>query len=636
MDRPEMTAFLRQCFFQSVLSLSLVPPLLLSQVPAVLAKPQAMRELIVGVAVTPEFMTSPDWKATFKKRLRYTSTIFEREFRIKLKDVVFWNWEPSQPGLGTRQLLDELMATYSLTKQNVDIMIGLSKLSDISDSLDVRDLHVLGRARPFSGYMLLRYPNHPLFRIQEETILTHEMAHLFGAMHTSKEDTIMAPYADRQIPTTFDGESRKIISATREMDFKLGTSALDSSVIQQLLDAYSQMTATEQPVEFYYALANFYLKLGNDKNAVASLEKLLELDPEDVRVLYDLGVLYHRTGDAQKAVKLLSASISKSDPDLHKPHLASCYNALGAVYFQEGNMQGAQYAWGRALALEPENRETRISLAIVQLKQGQVSSAEHVLRKAWEEDPRDVKVVIHLAHAAYLKENYQDSISLFQSALSLLERRNEAGGLEGEEKSYLSDVYAGLGSSYWILGDQKTSVGYFDRACRTDPTVECKEKLGRIYFELEQYDNAIALLIEAIKVKNDDAELYGITGVAFSRKGDMETAISFFQEGLRHVKDPAKASRLHSNTGNLHMHLRRIDNAVTEFMSAISKDWSNVDAHFGLGLAYLAKGMPSDAKAAMQNVLSLDPKNQKAKELFGQADQMLQQLQNQEVNIQFN
>lgn len=595
-----------------------------------------MRELTVGVAVTPDFQQLPDWKGTFKKRLRYASSIFEREFRIKLKDVIFWTWQPQHPELGTRSMLDELMNTYSLAKQNTDIIIGLTRLTDISESLNVRDLHVLGRTRPFSGYTLLRYPNHPLFRIQEETILIHELGHLFGAMHTDKSDTIMAPYADRQIPTTFDPENRKIFAATRNMDFRQGTFALEPGIIQQLLDAYNRMAVSDQPSEFYYALAKFYLKLGDNQNALFSLQRLNEMDPGDPQVLYDLGILYHRTGDEKKAIKLLSDAISKGNPDVDRKHLASCYNALGAIYFRTGNMQGAHYAWGKSLALNPDDQETKVNLAIVQLQEGQVSSAEHELKKALEKDPENVKVMIHLARASYVKQKYQDAVSLFQSALNILDAKSRKGTATDEDRGYLSDIYAGLGSAYWMLKDKNTSVSFFDRACRTDPSRDCKEKLGRIYFELEQYDNAINMLMEALKDRKESPELYGIIGVAFSKKGNYENAISAFQEGLRYVEDPGTASKLHSNSGNLLMQLQKPDAALSEFMSAISKDWKNVDAHFGMALAYLAKGQAQDAKQSLLQVLSLDPSNQKAREVLVQTEQIIQQMQqSQEVTFQF-
>lgn len=88
------------------------------------------------------------------------------------------------------------------------------------------------------------------------------------------------------------------------------------------------------------------------------------------------------------------------------------------------------------------------------------------------------------------------------------------------------------------------------------------------------------------------------------------------------------------------MQLQNAEMGIQEFMQAISKDWNNREAHLGLGMAYLIKGQPADAKGALRNLLSMDPDNPQARDLMKKADMMIEELrkqqqQSQQINITF-
>lgn len=596
------------------------------------AGPQ-MRNLTVGVAVTPSFQKIPAWKDTFKKRLKYASSILERECKIKLKEVIFWTWDPD-PSFDTRQLLDDLMARHPLSSKNVDIMIGLSKLEEISGSMNIRDLHVLGRTRPFSGYTLLRYPNNPLFKVQEETVLIHELGHLFGAMHTDNAETIMAPYADRQIPTTFDAANRQILSMTRGMDFRKGTESLPVEVIQQLLNSYNTMGQNSQSIDFYYALARFYLKLGQDDNALRTLEQLSAMEPEDGQIHYDLGTMYFKTGQMEKAQKELSTAVLQLVGPNAKASKAKAYNLLGQTHYRSGNMEGAHYNWTKALALDPNNLDLKINLAVTQLKRGQVTTAVNDLMKALEKSPDNPKILSNLGLAAYIAKKPEDSVRYYEKALQIYEKKKKDGKNFSQEDVFsMAEIYAGLGVSYWLLDKKKEAAQFFSTACQADPSIDCRMRMAKIYFEIQDWDQAVQHAVSALQTNKEEPELYGIIGVSLTRKGDLKTAVGVFQEGLRYAKDNKSASKFHANSGHLYLQLQQPDLALSEFTSAVAKDYTNRDAHFGLALTYLTKSMPVDARRALQNVLGLDPGHEQAKKLLVQTEKIIQEMQNQQITV---
>ena len=465
-----------KCLQVAGMILLLVPG---SLTPAGWAAPAPMREMTVGVAVTPSFKSSPEWKSVFKKRLKYASSIFEREFRVKLKQVVFWDWTPAAGNEDMVALLDDLMGRYTLSGQKVDMIIGLTKLSNLSDAMNMKDLHVLGKTRPFSGFMMLRYPNQPLFRVQEETILVHEMGHLFGAVHTDKPDTIMCYYVDRQIPTAFDRVNQQILSVTRDTNFARGMESLPVQAIQELLDTYGRMSEDVRSTDFYYALAHFYLQLGQEEQASHALERLVELEPDNGRALYNLGVLYLNLGQNDDAEKVLKASASKLDIPGQEKRRAAAYDTLGTLYFRKNNMEGAQYAWKKALSLDPDNEDIKMNLAIVQLKRGQVTSAINDLQKALKSHPDDPQILTHLGTGSYIKKDYAVSVDYYQKALQSLQARGGPEKASPGDKTLFVDIYGGLGMNMWQLGKTEEATRYFSAACSLNPSQTCHEKNGK-------------------------------------------------------------------------------------------------------------------------------------------------------------
>jgi len=585
------------------------------------ARPAAMRDLTVGVAVTPSFKNVPDWKSKFRKRLAYASKIFEREFRVRFKKVIYWDWDPSDPAMDMKSMIDDLMYQFPLAARKVDLVLGLSRLEDISKNLNMKDVDVLGLSRPFSGYTVLRYPDQPLFQIQEETVLVHELGHLFGAVHTGEKDTIMMPYVDRHIPTSFDPDNRQIIAANRTMNFQQGTDSLNRETVQRLLDAYGKFMRTEQPFEFYYALAVFYLKMGNHEDGLKALRQAAQMDSGHPRVHFDIGILLSRMDQPEEARKALETAVSKMTMPAYNPDKAAAYNIIGGIYFRQGNYEGAQYAWQKALRLTPDNLDIQVNLASVQIKRGQAETARKTLEAALQSHPDNAKILSNLGAAYYEKGDYQKAISYLKRALAHASQ-STAGAVTPFESIHPATVYAQLGAVYYRLNQKKEAIGYFQKSCAMDTSVACHEQLGRIYFDLKDWDNVIGELADVVPKRKEDPSLYGMLGVALYQKGNWQQAIAVFKEGLGHAADPQKAAILHRNLGHIYLNTRQVDHAVSEFQYAVSGDWHSAEAHYGLALAYLAKGEKTPAYQSCVTILSFDPKHKQAKELMRKIQSM--------------
>jgi|HubBroStandDraft_6_1064221.scaffolds.fasta_scaffold23060_2 tetratricopeptide (TPR) repeat protein len=84
----------------------------------------------------------------------------------------------------------------------------------------------------------------------------------------------------------------------------------------------------------------------------------LKSNPEDPGALYYLGMIQKMEGDVTGAIKSLSKSVTGNARN------ADAQGALGALYLQAGNVQGAMQALEQAVLLAPEESQNHYQLAL--------------------------------------------------------------------------------------------------------------------------------------------------------------------------------------------------------------------------------------------------------------------------------
>lgn len=573
-----------------------------------------VRELLIEAAVSPSYKAIPEWKDKFTKRLAYTSKIFEREFKIKLRPVTFADWATADEA-DMNSLFEDLRSKFPLAQ--ADIVIGLTAVKKLSGGM--KDLEVIGRTRPFSGYIVLREPMEPLYKVQQETVLAHELGHLFGAPHVNDQNSIMAPMVAKQIPTAFDPISREIVSAARGIDFKKGDQALDQKTTQALLAAYLKLVHEGQPFDFYFTLGSFYVKLGQGKDALQVWEKAAKLDEDHVLLRYNMGVLSLKLGLRDKAISHLNRAVTLANRPVYSAYKAQALHMLGNAHFEKGDLPAAYRSWMEAATLEPNNLDTRVNLGVVQLKQGRHKEAIEALEKAVKLGSNNATVFGSLGSAYYAIGDYQKAIHYYTRALQTPVGAN-TGVLSGLDSVGQPQLYIQLGLAYWKLNDSANAAANFERACRLDPSPDCRSNLVRLYFELKRWDDCIREGSAIISRRPKDASLYGMIGASFMQKGDYTNAIKVFQDGVKYVQDRPSQSLFHTHLGNLYLLTNQPDEALRQFQYSIDKNWNNADSHAGLAISYLRKNQVENARQSLRHALTINPQHADARKIQAQLE----------------
>ena len=127
-----------------------------------------------------------------------------------------------------------------------------------------------------------------------------------------------------------------------------------------------------------------------------------------------------------------------------------------------------------------------------------------------------------------------------------------------------------------------------------------------------QNENAIIELTTAICLDPTYSYAYVNRGVAYSRLGQYQRALSDETEAIR-LGHP-KLAVVYVNRGNNYNHLGQYQRALQDYNEAIRIDPQNANAYWGRGAAYHNLGQYQRAAQAYDEAIRLDPSNDKVRE----------------------
>jgi len=179
--------------------------------------------------------------------------------------------------------------------------------------------------------------------------------------------------------------------------------------------------------ESHYNLGNYYLDRGDFKQAVASYETALKMEPQGVLVMVNQAMAYARMGDKQKANEALQMAL-KVAPD----NAAANFN-MGLLKAEENDPKAAERHLRAALKADPQMAQAAYNLCVI-LSKDRLDEAVSFCRKAAQLRPDQPRYAYTLAF-------YQQQKGDFDSAAGLLD------GIVSRYPAY-ADAYLLLGGIY--------------------------------------------------------------------------------------------------------------------------------------------------------------------------------------------
>jgi tetratricopeptide (TPR) repeat protein len=203
----------------------------------------------------------------------------------------------------------------------------------------------------------------------------------------------------------------------------------------------------DQPQNLYL-LAEAYLKLGKIDDARKAIAQLDQLSAEDFRTQTGVGVLLARFHLYDDAIAHFQTALrANSDSDDIKFDLADAYfrrrlysealetaqtisepgrkddanlSLLGDIYSHLGDGEKAGEIFRDAIARNPDNDQYYLSLALLELRQGNIADARTILQKGLARMPSSGKMLWGLGIVAALEGKPQEAAQRLERAVELL------------------------------------------------------------------------------------------------------------------------------------------------------------------------------------------------------------------------
>ena len=161
------------------------------------------------------------------------------------------------------------------------------------------------------------------------------------------------------------------------------------------------------------------------------LDAARQVEPDNVDVLYELGVLYEKNKDTDKALQCME-QVLRLNPDQ-----ANALNFIGYTWAEKGtNLDKAEEMIKKALTLKPGDGYIQDSLGWLYYQKGDYKRAADELTKAHQRVPDDPVIAEHVGDAYLKLGDRAQATEFLEKALKL--------DTKGERKQILEEKLKGL------------------------------------------------------------------------------------------------------------------------------------------------------------------------------------------------
>ncbi|MBB6091626.1 putative PEP-CTERM system TPR-repeat lipoprotein [Povalibacter uvarum] len=294
-------------------------------------------------------------------------------------------------------------------------------------------------------------------------------------------------------------EARKLLAQTR---LRLGRPDAAMQVLLPVQDSGDD-------AEFAALLGLAHLQQGEDARGVAYLERAVAAQPQNANLKLDLAVAYLRSGQADKALQLMSG-IDRSKADVRQMGL------LIASLATAKDMQHARVEIDRLLAARPPDAQVLNLAAAFFARQGEFDRARATSQRAIDAAPNDVASLLARARI-------ENAAGEAAAAQTWLDKAIAVDPKSGPAHMALADLALrrnDLDAATKVLEDLRKS----------DPAaVEARLQLARLYLRQSKADAAGPVVEELAALGKDRPEILNALGLLYLDAGRYDEALSRFQ-----------------------------------------------------------------------------------------------------------
>lgn len=380
-------------------------------------------------------------------------------------------------------------------------------------------------------------------------------------------------------------------------------------------------------------LGTIYFHRGELEAAEHHFRQSINLNPDNARYLYNLGVILKKSGQRAEAISIFEKALQAGSQD------TEIYRYI-AESFQEMKMTNvAISSLQKALKMKPNDVESMFQLADLHYNRKNLTEAEALFRRIIKATPGDANTesaLINLGIVLDELQRYDEAIQAFSRAIEI--------------NSKNADAYYNLGISYkksgqptlaiqtWrkavlvepsnlknleAIGDYYMANGFYLEASREYEKIAEKDKnnfriklkLADSYLSQKSYGLAEKQLLQVLNYSKEGSEIklaHRKLALVYSQTGGKNKSKARDEAFRATHMDPADMqsrlvlAKILIDTDSLVDREKAIDELTTIVRSDVSSNIA-AKAYNYLGLCYYKNGEFKRAMREFQNAIDLDP-----------------------------
>ncbi len=311
-----------------------------------------------------------------------------------------------------------------------------------------------------------------------------------------------------------------------------------------------------------------YHKSGQYEGALKLYQDILAVEPNNIDVLYLIGVLNYERNNYDDAMiyTLKVIKLNPSSPD--------AYCSLANILKAKGELDAAIEYYKKSLIFDNDNSTTHYNLGVAYQDIGNLDSALLCYKKAIDIKRDFAEAYNNLGNVHRDKDQLSEAIFCYRKAI--------------EFKSGFAEAFNNLGAALKNQGHMEEARICYEKALQLNPDYAAAyNNLGNILRELNQYNDALICYQKALHIDPDIAEAYYSIGIIAYRSDRIDESIAYTRKALE--IDPMHIDS-YSNLGVALQDILKSEEAMSSYRKAISIDPNFAEAHWNLSLSLLLLG----------------------------------------------
>lgn len=422
----------------------------------------------------------------------------------------------------------------------------------------------------------------------------------------------------------------------RQYQHNVDIPSLEDVFNYQGSEAYKISTDVPHEIQEALSVAEEYLLAEETNETIVFLQDVLTEYPDEPRVLYLLGRIYHANEDYDKALAIYLRLLD--DATMRSPYLY--FDTVGA-YSGLGDTEKTAELYERSIQEFPKELTQYVALANYYEKTNRLEDATKIIYQGLKIEPRYAPFYNLLANISGKKNDFEAELNFYKQAIAYdfayapghfnlaILYADEYGDLdqayvEATIATILSPTlrHIGLLVSYAAKRGDIEQVTELEKEILESEDIDALvlNDLGRAYLEIQDYTKAEAYFVQAIEYDPDLKNAHNNLGIVYSQRKNFELAIMSFQKAIE--LDPLYANP-HHNLGKTYVNKWWASDAKSNDDLLKATDWleraltlrpDRHDTIQELGMAYskLSKNNLSYSALAenyLQKALELEPTN---------------------------